>query len=95
MGAVINQLEVGMTMVLSVTKKWMGGEAGTDRGSGQAFAVLGRCRKGASICRVCETNQVVGKERAEGHISPDWESVVFLRNGKKSAALFKHGPQII
>lgn len=72
-----------------------GGEAGTDRGSGQNFAVLGRCRKGASICRVCETNQVVGKERAEGHISPDWESVVFLRNGKKSAALFKHGPQII
>ena len=26
MGAVINQIEVGMTMILSVTKKWMEGK---------------------------------------------------------------------
>lgn len=45
MGAVINQLEVGMKMVLSVTKKWMGGGSRYGQGIRSSFCSLREMQK--------------------------------------------------
>lgn len=69
-----------------------------ERGSGQTFSLKRApwgSRERAGIFSMGMTNQVVRKEKGEGCMSPDWESMVLLRNGRKECSIFQTWPQII